>query len=214
MKKSEAIFETISKAGKPMTPQEVRDSIKIEFPEFYATDSHKRAVGKGTFNSLDHALLADVYTYVKKSDKFLIDQSTKPYKISLPNSEEASETVDEDVPEDLLKETGVVYVLSTGVYTANGKRIIKIGFTTQELQTRINQLYTTGSPFKFELIKAYEVPNYMELEQALHKLLAPYRLSTSREFFSEDVLEYVESVVELHQKIQGKLSKTKTMVIA
>lgn len=207
MEKSEAIFETIRKAGRPMTPQEVRDSIKMEFPEFYATDSHKRAVEKGTFNSLDHALLADVYTYVKQSDKFLIDQSTKPYKITLPSSDGASEAVNEDVPEDLLKETGVVYVLSTGVYTAQGKRIIKIGFTTQELQTRINQLYTTGSPFKFEVIKAYEVTNYMELEQALHKLLAPYRLSTSREFFSEDVLDYVESVVELHQRIQGKLGK-------
>lgn len=207
MKKSEAIFETIRKSGKPMTPQEVRDSIKVEFPEFYATDSHKRAVEKGTFNSLDHALLADVYTYVKQSDKFLIDQSTKPYKISLPNADGASESVDEDVPEDLLKETGVVYVLSTGVYTAQGKRIIKIGFTTQELQARINQLYTTGSPFRFEVIKAYEVTNYMELEQALHKLLAPYRLSTSREFFSEDVLHYIESVVELHQRIQQNLGK-------
>lgn len=206
MKKSEAIYETIKQAGKPITPQEVKEKIKENFPEFYATDSHKRAVDKKTFNSLDHALLADVYTYVKQSGRFLIDQSVKPYTISLAANEEASETVDEDLPEDLLKELGTVYVLSTGVYTANGKRIIKIGFTTQDLQTRINQLYTTGSPFRFEVIKAYEVPNYMELEQALHKLLAPYRLSTSREFFSEDVLAYVESVVELHQKIQGSIS--------
>lgn len=205
MKKSEAIYEVIRQAGRPVTPQEVREKIKENFPEFYATESHKRAVEKKTFNSIDHALLADVYTYVKQSGKFLIDQSVKPYTISLASSEEAGETVDEDLPEDLMQEVGTVYVLSTGVYTAQAKRIIKIGFTTQELQTRISQLYTTGSPFRFEVIKAYEVPNYMELEQALHKLLAPYRLSTSREFFSEDVLAYIESIVELHQKIQKSL---------
>lgn len=41
--------------------------------------------------------------------KFLIDQSVKPYTISLPANEEASETVDDELPEDLLKEMGCVY---------------------------------------------------------------------------------------------------------
>ena len=207
MKKSEAIYETIREAGRPITPQEVRDAIKVHHPQFYATDSHKRAVEKKSFNSLDHALLADVYTYVKSSEKFLIDQSVKPYTISLPTSDEADEIVDEDIPEDLLKETGIVYVLSSGVYTASGKRIVKIGFTTQDLQTRINQLYTTGSPFKFEILKSYSVQNYVELEQAMHKLLAPYRLSSAREFFSEDVLTFVDSIVQLHNKIQSDLER-------
>jgi hypothetical protein len=207
MKKSEAIYEVIRLAAKPITPQEVRDIIKMQYPQFYATESHRRAVEKKTFNSLDHALLADVYTYVKSSDKFLIDQSVKPYTISLPAVEEGEETIDEDVPEDLLKETGCVYILSSGVFTAQGRRIVKIGFTTQELQTRINQLYTTGSPFKFEVIKSYVVQNYVELEHALHKLLAPYRLSNAREFFSDEVLDFVDSVVDIHSKIQSKVPK-------
>lgn len=205
MKKSEAIYEVIRNAARPITPQEVRDIIKVQFPQFFGTESHTRAVEKKTFNSLDHALLADVYTYVKGSDKFLIDQSVKPYRISLPANEEASETVDDELPEDLLKEMGIVYVLSTGVYTAQGKRIVKIGFTTQDLQTRINQLYTTGSPFKFEVIKSYSVHNYVELEQALHKLLAPHRLNNAREFFTENVLKYIDVVVDLHNNIQKEL---------
>jgi hypothetical protein len=202
MKKSEAIYEVIRKAARPITPQEIRDIIKVEYPQFYGTESDKLAVEKKQYNSLDHALLASIYSYVKISDRFLIDPSVKPYTISLPTDEEASETVDDDLPEDLLKETGCVYVLSSGVYTAQGKRIVKIGFTTQDLQTRIDQLYTTGSPFKFEIIKSYTVQNYVELEQALHKLLAPHRLSNAREFFNEDVLKYVDSIVDLHNSIQ------------
>jgi len=140
MKKSEAIYEVIRKAARPITPQEIRDIIKVEYPQFYGTESDKLAVQKKQYNSLDHALLASIYSYVKISDRFLIDPSVKPYTISLPTDEEASETVDDDLPEDLLKETGCVYVLSSGVYTAQGKRIVKIGFTTQDLQTRIDRI--------------------------------------------------------------------------
>jgi T5orf172 domain len=43
-----------------------------------------------------------------------------------------------------------VYILSTGVYTEDQKKILKIGVTTQDLKTRIAQLYTTGTPFRFE----------------------------------------------------------------
>ena len=126
MKKSEAIYEVIRKAARPITPQEIRDIIKVEYPQFYGTESDKLAVQKKQYNSLDHALLASIYSYVKISDRFLIDPSVKPYTISLPTDEEASETVDDDLPEDLLKETGCVYVLSSGVYTAQGKRIVKM----------------------------------------------------------------------------------------
>lgn len=207
MKKSEAIFEIVKMSSNPLTPQEIRDKLKADFPEFYNTLSHQKAVANGHMNSLDHCLLADVYTYVKGSGKFLLDKSVKPYTIALPTTDEASESIDEEIPEDLSKENGIVYILSTGVYTSTQKKILKIGFTTQDLQTRINQLYTTGSPFKFEVLKSYKVSNYMELEQAIHKLLDPYRLSSAREFFSEDGLEFVESIVELHNKIQGKCNK-------
>jgi len=96
----------------------------------------------------------------------------------------------------------LVYVLSTGLYTEDRKKILKIGLTTQDLETRIAQLYTTGSPFRFEKLKAYKTKNYVELEQALHGLLAPFRLSKSREFFTEDALPFVDRVVQIHNEIQ------------
>ena len=46
MKKSEAIYEVIRKAARPITPQEIRDIIKVEYPQFYGTESDKLAVEK------------------------------------------------------------------------------------------------------------------------------------------------------------------------
>lgn len=45
--------------------------------------------------------------------------------------------------------------------------------------------------------------NYIELEQALHKLLDPFRLNASREFFTDDALPFVERVVEIHKAIMA-----------
>lgn len=209
MKKSEVIYWVVSNAGHPVTPQEIREIIKTDFPELYGTEAHIRAVDKKQMTSLDHALLADIYTCVKTSNKFYIDKSVKPYKVSVLSVENDIDDQAEDlIPEDLSSDSGFVYVLSTGVYSADGKKILKIGFTTQEVQIRINQLYTTGSPFKFEEIKSYKVNNYVELEQALHKLLAPYRLSSAREFFNEDALEFIDSIVKIHFAIQERSSNT------
>jgi len=40
MKKSEAIYETIRKAARPITPQEIRDIIKVEYPQFCGTETN------------------------------------------------------------------------------------------------------------------------------------------------------------------------------
>ncbi|MCS6520799.1 GIY-YIG nuclease family protein [Burkholderia thailandensis] len=81
--------------------------------------------------------------------------------------------------------------------------MVKIGYTTQELPTRKGQLYTTGAMFKFEELESYTVENYDLLEQALHKLLAAFRLNNAREFFAEDALPFVKEVVEIHRRIRA-----------
>jgi hypothetical protein len=43
----------------------------------------------------------------------------------------------------------------------------------------------------------------VELEEALHSLLAPFRLNKSREYFSEDALKFVDRIVQTHNEIQG-----------
>ena len=196
---SEAVLNILAKASEPLTPQEIRERVKAQYPELYGTESHARNVEKGHYHDLDHALLAQVYTLVGTGSQFDRDKTTRPMRISLV-SDDAS---DEQFPENYEQETGLVYVLSTGLYTEDRKKILKIGFTTQDLEMRIAQLYTTGSPFRFEKLKVYKAKNYVELEQALHRLLAPFRLNKSREFFIEDALRFVDRIVQIHNEVQG-----------
>jgi hypothetical protein len=82
------------------------------------------------------------------------------------------------------------------------REIIKIGITTGSVEARINQLYTTGVPFRFRIIKTVETKNYDGLEQALHSLLAPYRITRSREFFTDECLPHLEHIISIHDGIQ------------
>jgi len=72
-----------------------------------------------------------------------------------------------------------------------------IGITTGSVEARISQLYTTGVPFRFRIIKTLETTNYDALERALHNLLEPYRINRSREFFTDRCLLHIEQIVAL-----------------
>jgi len=185
---------------KPMTPQEIREEIKTKYPQNYGTESHHRNFEKGHYQSIDHAVLAQIYSVVKTNDSFCIDKSTRPLTVSI--CESTFGIIDDDeVIEDYEKEEGIVYILKTNTFTRDGYEIIKIGFTTQGIESRITQLYTTGVPFKFILYKSYEIKNYIELEKALHKLLEPFKLNNSREFFTDEALEYIDEIVNIHNRI-------------
>lgn len=201
MSLSEAVVGILAKASESLTPQEIRDRIKAQYPQLYGTESHMRNVEKGHYHDLDHALLAQVYTLVGTGSQFNRDKTTRPMRISLVSDDGS----DAQFPENYEQEIGLVYILSTGVYTDDRRKILKIGFTTQDLETRIAQLYTTGSPFRFEKVKVYKTKNFVELEQALHRLLAPFRLNQSREFFTEDALEFVDRIVQIHDEVQGNV---------
>lgn len=209
MKLTEAVFEIVSKAGGPVTPQFVREEIKRRYPDLYGTDAAKRNVEKGNYHDLDHALLAPIYTICRNDDRYTIDRSTRPFRVSVALDSTVEEALEASIGEDPEKEIGTLYLLATGVFTQDGKRIVKIGFTTQDLDVRVKQLFTTGAMFKFEPINSYQVKGYDLLEHALHKLLDPFRLNSAREFFTEDVLPYVEDVVKIHQRIQAGASPVK-----
>ena len=66
-----------------MTPQEIRDQVKMKYPDFYGTPSHCKNVEKGHYKDIDHALLAQIYSLTGTSDTFQCDKSTKPMRISL-----------------------------------------------------------------------------------------------------------------------------------
>lgn len=203
MKLSNTIFSIVSHANESITPQDIRGRIKHDFPSLYGTAAAKRSVEAGHYKDIDHALLASIYTAVRNDDRYLIDRSTRPYRVSVESREAIEEALETPEGEDPEQVTGLVYVLSTGVFTKEGKRIVKIGYTTQDIATRIRQLYTTGAMFQFEELASYRVDNYDLLEQALHKLLAPFRLNNAREFFSEDALPFVSEIAEIHRRIQA-----------
>jgi hypothetical protein len=195
---TDVVKRILSLSPEPITPQEIRDQIKQHYSRFYGTASHLNNVERGHYQNIDYALLAQIYSLVRTNDSFFCDKNCKPMRISLVDEEvESNPSI-----EDYESEQGIVYVLKTDTYTKDGKEIIKIGFTGQNINQRINQLYTTGVPFKFKIHKTYSAKNFIELESAIHNLLGPFKLNKSREFFTEDALEYIEKIVEINCLVQ------------
>lgn len=139
---------------------------------------------------------------IKSNDNFIFYETT-PRSGSLNIEYQDTTLLEEsEIHEDYEKEKGTIYILQTNTLDKETKlEIFKIGFTTQKLKNRINQLYTTGTPYKFEVFKSYEVKNYIELEKSLHKLLKPFQLNNSREFFTQKALKYIDEIVNLHNRI-------------
>lgn len=191
-----------------MTPQEIRDIIKSNHPDFFGTESHRRNVEKGHYKDLEHALLAQIYVASRTTSHIFVDRSQKPFLLSLTpglidNTSVPDEEIDSENLEKLEAGIGRLYVLGTSLFTQDGEEIVKIGITTGAVENRISQLYTTGVPFRFRVIKDVETNNYYELEQALHKLLDLYRINKSREFFTDKCLPFVDKVIAMHNEIHG-----------
>ena len=192
-----------------MTPQQIRETIKASYPDFYGTESHRRNVEKGHYKDLDHALLAQIYVASRTGGQIVVDKTQRPLRLTLaPDQGDGPSVPDEDIGSENLERleagVGTLYVLGSNLYTKDGQEIIKIGITTGSVESRLAQLYTTGVPFRFRVLKKFDTRNYYELEQSLHKLLDPYRINRSREFFTEQCLPYVEQIVSIHNDIQGK----------
>ena len=196
---ADVVKQILVSHGAPMTPQDIKEKIIHEYPDYYGTESHKRNVERGHYQNVDHALLAQIYSVVKTNDSFFCDRTTRPLKVSIVDQEE-------EIPEieDYESDEGIVYVLKTNTFTKDGKEILKIGFTTQDIDKRISQLYTTGVPFEFQPIRIIKTKGFIELEQALHKLLSPYRINKSREFYTDDSMRHIEKIVEIHKVIQNE----------
>lgn len=205
---ADLIREILRNHPEAMTPQQIRDTVKSNHLNFYGTESHRRNVDKGHYKDLDHALLAQIYVAARTGGQIFADRSQKPMRLSLaPGVNQDVSVPDEDIDTEVLEklEAGIgrLYVLGTALYTKSGEEIVKIGITTGAVESRITQLYTTGVPFRFRVIKEIETKNYYELEQSLHKLLDPYRINKSREFFTEKCMRHVEKVISIHNEIHG-----------
>ena len=85
--------------------------------------------------------------------------------------------------EDQENRSQIVYVLTNPAMPG----LVKIGRTKREdIQVRMNELYTTGVPLPFECVIAKQIEDERtgQLEQALHTAFLPDRVNSSREFFA------------------------------
>ncbi len=77
--------------------------------------------------------------------------------------------------------------------------LVKIGWTeSDDANSRIGQLYSTGVPVPFKLEFACRVPNGVEVEKALHIAFGPYRINPRREFFKIEAEQAIAILRLLH----------------
>jgi hypothetical protein len=75
----------------------------------------------------------------------------------------------------------IVYILTNTAMPG----LIKIG-RTDDLTSRLKQLYGSGVPLPFECFYAARVIDSIKVEKKLHIAFAPHRLNENREFFRLD----------------------------
>ena len=93
----------------------------------------------------------------------------------------------------------IVYVLTNQAMPG----IVKIGMTERDdVQRRMNELYSTGVPLPFQCVIARQIEDReaARVESALHIAFDPHRINPSREFFQIDP----EQVAVLLQVMPGQ----------
>lgn len=90
---------------------------------------------------------------------------------------------------------GYCYIITNPAFKSN---LLKIGYT-DSLERRLNDLYTTSVPKRFEVYAALKTTKYKEAEELMHKAFDDARISPDREFFQllrDDALEYLKSIAK------------------
>lgn len=74
--------------------------------------------------------------------------------------------------------------------------LVKIGLTSNPVQTRVSALYTTGVPTAFTIEGIWPVPekHLYRIEREIHRQLKDFRYNRNREFFVLECDEAVEFV--------------------
>lgn len=75
--------------------------------------------------------------------------------------------------------------------------MLKIGYTTNEVEFRAKQLRSTGVPTPFNIIYVHKCFNAERMEKLIHKKLESKRVNNEREFF----YVYLEEVKQIIKQI-------------
>jgi len=104
-------------------------------------------------------------------------------------------TIDSSKNQDKKSTIGFCYIITNPSFKSN---LLKIGYT-DSLERRLNDLYTTSVPKRFEVFAALKTSKYKEAEELMHKAFDDARISPDREFFQllrDDALEYLKSIAK------------------
>ena len=113
------------------------------------------------------------------------------------------------------KGLGYCYIITNPAFQKN---YIKIGYT-DSLERRLNDLYNTSIPLRFEVYAALRTVKYKEAEELMHKAFDEQRISSDREFFlmlRESALDYLKVIAKGlggELLIYGKDGKPKNSIL-
>jgi hypothetical protein len=103
---------------------------------------------------------------------------------------------------------GVVYVIKNPFF----KGLVKVG-RTENYKKRTISLNSPGTPEDFELLFAYELPNYKSVEKMVHHAYAAWRHHSESgrltEFFDERVTDGVKAILSW---IPGSVDVTNNLI--
>ena len=144
------------------------------------------------------------YDYLKEGSPKLPKPETNPSPTPIPESPTPK-------PE---KGVGYCYIITNPAFSRN---YLKIGFT-DSLERRLNDLYNTSVPARFEAYAALKTTKYKEAEILMHSKFEEERVGSDREFFlmlRETALEYLKVVAKIlggELIIFGKDGKPKNII--
>jgi hypothetical protein len=110
-------------------------------------------------------------------------------------SSDRKEYTCESCGEELFKahiSNGYVYVLSN----PSMPNLLKIGYTERTVAERVEDLNSTGVPVPFEIEAIFGSLIPYEDEQTIHRFLEQYRLTSNREFFSIELKQALQCVID------------------
>ena len=93
------------------------------------------------------------------------------------------------------KGVGYCYIITNPAFQKN---YLKIGYT-DNLERRLNDLYNTSVPARFEVYAALKTTKYKEAEELMHKTFEGERIGSDREFFlmlRETALDFLRVVAK------------------
>lgn len=118
---TDVVKDILVSSSHPLTPQDICEIVKNNYPQHYRTPSHLRNVEKGYYKDPHHALLAQIYSLVRVNKSFFCDTSLKPMKISLISPDEHNSAVVMPASKPRINEFSKKYIKRNGARATNNE---------------------------------------------------------------------------------------------